>query len=208
MISRERILEAAARVYAKHGFRGATTRLIAAEAGVNEVTLFRTFGSKGALIAAVMQARAEAPAGSDLPDEPRDPVVELTTWCSIHIDHLREARSLIRQMMSEVEERPEAACMAGVARSRAKATLVEYVERMRSRGWADSASDVPTAVSMLTSAMFGDAMGREMMPECFPAPAESAASKYVHCFLRMIGASAAVAAPAARRAKQSRRESA
>jgi len=54
MISKDRILEAAARVYSKHGFRGATTRLIAAEAGVNEVTLFRTFGSKGALLEAVL----------------------------------------------------------------------------------------------------------------------------------------------------------
>jgi AcrR family transcriptional regulator len=56
MVSRERILDAAARVYSKHGFRGATTRLIAAEAGVNEVTLFRTFGSKGALLEAVLEA--------------------------------------------------------------------------------------------------------------------------------------------------------
>ena len=44
-----RILAAAARVYAQYGFRGATTRLIANEAGVNEVTLFRTFGSKAEL---------------------------------------------------------------------------------------------------------------------------------------------------------------
>ena len=47
---RAKILEAAARVYSQHGFRGATTRLIAQEADVNEVTLFRTFGSKEALI--------------------------------------------------------------------------------------------------------------------------------------------------------------
>ena len=55
LVSRERILEAAARVYAMHGFRGATTRLIANEAGVNEVTLFRSFGSKGALLEAVLE---------------------------------------------------------------------------------------------------------------------------------------------------------
>jgi len=50
MESRERILAAAARVYAEHGFRGATTRRIAEEAGVNEITIFRQFGSKAALI--------------------------------------------------------------------------------------------------------------------------------------------------------------
>ena len=56
---RDRILEAAKKVYAQHGFRGATTRLIAIEAGVNEVTLFRQFKSKTALIneAAELYAR-------------------------------------------------------------------------------------------------------------------------------------------------------
>ena len=43
---RDRILEAAALVYAETGFRGATTRRIAERAGVNEITLFRHFGSK------------------------------------------------------------------------------------------------------------------------------------------------------------------
>ena len=80
MISRERILEAAARVYAKHGFRGATTRLIAAEAGVNEVTLFRTFGSKGALLEAVLEENDTGDEVSPLPDPPIDPERELTEW--------------------------------------------------------------------------------------------------------------------------------
>ena len=52
--ARHRILAAAARVYAQHGWRGATTRRIADEAGVNEVTLFRQFGSKDALLATAM----------------------------------------------------------------------------------------------------------------------------------------------------------
>jgi len=60
MVSRERILEAAARVYARHGFKGATTRLIAIEAEVNEVTLFRTFGSKASLLEAVLLQHAGA----------------------------------------------------------------------------------------------------------------------------------------------------
>ena len=53
---RQRILDAAKRVYAVHGFRGATTRLIAIEADVNEVTLFRLFGSKAALFEALVTA--------------------------------------------------------------------------------------------------------------------------------------------------------
>ena len=61
---RDRILDAAKRIYAQHGFRGATTRLIAIEAGVNEVTLFRTFGSKAALFEALMHHSVISRSGS------------------------------------------------------------------------------------------------------------------------------------------------
>ena len=81
MISRERILEAAARVYARHGFRGATTRRIAIEAGVNEVTLFRTFGSKSVLLEAVLTANTGAP--PTLPGDPTDPAAELTEFIQV-----------------------------------------------------------------------------------------------------------------------------
>src|SRR3978361_526917 len=99
MISRERILEAAARVYAKHGFRGATTRLIAIEAGVNEGTLFRTFGSKSSPIEAVLRAHARR--HPTLPDEPRDPEAELTEYVQSSLDCVRELRPLLVHSMGE-----------------------------------------------------------------------------------------------------------
>src|SRR5437762_7692033 len=109
MDTRERILQATARVYAQHGFRGATTRLIAIEAGVNEVTLFRTFGSKAALFEAVMSAHvANAPIPA-LPDNPDHPEREMTDWVSAVLSHMRENRALIRKSFGEIEDRPEAA---------------------------------------------------------------------------------------------------
>jgi AcrR family transcriptional regulator len=53
--TRGRILEAAAHVFGEQGYARATTRALAAAAGVNEVTLFRHFGSKQNLFAAVME---------------------------------------------------------------------------------------------------------------------------------------------------------
>ena len=79
---RDRILEAAKRVYAKHGFRGATTRLIAIEADVNEVTIFRTFGSKAALFDALMQSHVAQSPLPVLPDDPINPENEIVRWCS------------------------------------------------------------------------------------------------------------------------------
>src|SRR5688500_17493005 len=101
--SREKLLEAAARVYAAVGFRGATTRRIAEEAGVNEVTLFRLFGSKAALIDEAVRLHTGAEPSLDvaLPAEPAEPVGELTAWCEARLELLRERRSIIRKTMGE-----------------------------------------------------------------------------------------------------------
>ena len=58
-ISDNQILEAALAVIVQHGYAGATTRQIAAAAGINEVTLFRRFGSKQKLLLAVVEQEAE-----------------------------------------------------------------------------------------------------------------------------------------------------
>lgn len=50
----QRILEAALKVFANEGYTGATTRRIAEEASVAEVTLFRKFQSKENLLKAVL----------------------------------------------------------------------------------------------------------------------------------------------------------
>jgi AcrR family transcriptional regulator len=52
---RERIVEAAAFVFADRGFDGATTNLIAARAKVSEALLYRHFKSKSAIYRAVLQ---------------------------------------------------------------------------------------------------------------------------------------------------------
>ena len=53
--ARERLMDAAAVVFARDGIAASTTREIAREAGVNEVTLFRLFQHKRNLLMAVLQ---------------------------------------------------------------------------------------------------------------------------------------------------------
>jgi AcrR family transcriptional regulator len=53
--TRARILVAARELFERNGTRGTTTREVAERAGVNEATLFRHFGSKGALLNAMRE---------------------------------------------------------------------------------------------------------------------------------------------------------
>ena len=186
MISRERILEAAARVYAKHGFRGATTRLIAIEAGVNEVTLFRTFGSKGALLEAVLGPDSAHNQPPQLPQEPTDPEAELTEFVQVSLDRVRAMRPFLVHSMGEFEERPEAAEFACRGRRMVHDTITTYLRKLQERGLSNPDSDVDAAAVMLTGTVMSDAIARSFVPEVFP-PLDEAAGRYTQCFLQMIG---------------------
>jgi AcrR family transcriptional regulator len=184
---RDRILEAAGRVYALHGYRGATTRLIATEAGVNEVTLFRTFGSKDALFEELARGQAKAAVVPELPDVPVNPEREITEWCRSVLEYLTHQRSFLRKSMSEMEERPLVAEAACTGPHCARDVLERYVKALKGRGLAHPEGETSTAISMFMSSLFGDAMCREMMPGAFPEPAAEAPARYARCFLRAVG---------------------
>jgi AcrR family transcriptional regulator len=188
MASRQKLLAAAARIYGESGFRGATTRRIADEAGVNEVTLFRLFGSKSALISEALREhapRAVDPVG--LPEEPVEPERELSDWCNAQLTHLRASRSMIRKAMGEIEEHPEMAPCMSEGTQCAFHELRGYAKRLGRDDTFISEREVHTAATMLISALFADAMGREMMAALYPQPESDAAGLYARIFLRAIG---------------------
>ncbi len=188
---REKLLQAAVRVYAETGYRGATTRRIANEAGVNEITLFRHFGSKDALMQEALRCAALCEELQSLPEMPVDLERELTEWCRALIEHLYRARSMIRTCMGEIEEHPDLVPCASARPSRAAHDLYTYLLRLRDRGLADADFDACAASAMLMGALFADAMGRDIMPEMYAYTAEEAPAQYVRLFLRAIGATAA-----------------
>lgn len=57
---RQQLIEAALDVFSRKGFEGATTKEIAAAAGVTEAIIFRHFPNKQALYAAVVQSKRES----------------------------------------------------------------------------------------------------------------------------------------------------
>ncbi|MBI3504380.1 MAG: TetR/AcrR family transcriptional regulator [Proteobacteria bacterium] len=190
--ARDLVLAAAARLYAEHGFRGTTTRRIAEEAGVNEVTLFRHFGSKTALLLEAI--RAHGLANSDaliLPATPVDPVAELTAFAVAKRKTLHAMRAMIRKAMAEFEENPEMPrCMTHSAAA-THAALQGYFERLAEAGFIPSAADGTAATAMLMSALFHDALGRDINPHAFPHPANSAPATYARLCLQSLGYDAA-----------------
>ncbi len=192
--NRSRILEAAARVYALHGYRGATTRRIAEEAGVNEITVFRHFGTKSALLDCVAHECGISENVPPLSSKPSHPEHELTTWVEARMEYMRTMRQLILQAMSEMQERPYMGPCIGHEPVDASNQLRDYVVRLRRGGLLDTGSgtglkplELNAAVSMLMNATFIDAISRPMMPEMFPGPQSKAAGAYVRVFLRSIG---------------------
>ena len=106
MDAREQLLQAAIKVYSTSGVRGATTKRIAQEAQVNEVTLFRHFGSKEALLQEALARSAQALLELGLPATPRDPAIELLALARNHYKALSEHRELIRVAMGEFGSTP------------------------------------------------------------------------------------------------------
>jgi AcrR family transcriptional regulator len=185
---REALLEAAITVFGEAGVRGATTRRIAQEAGVNEVTLFRHFKSKDDLLEAALADYVKRIETHALPGAPADPRAELLEWCRLHYRELYKRRAFVRKAMGEREEHP-AHCAKGMQASvRIADELAEYLTRLKRAGMTRGDWDVRAAANVLLGAIFADAMGRDTMPARYPYSMRDAVEHYVDLLLAAIGA--------------------
>jgi AcrR family transcriptional regulator len=110
VLTHDRLLAAAARVFARDGLTGATTREIAREAGVNEVTLFRHFRSKQRLLDAVVQRNFGAPsadAAVETPPHTSDLKADLMAHARRYERMLQDNLLLIRAMIGEIHHHGE-----------------------------------------------------------------------------------------------------
>jgi AcrR family transcriptional regulator len=188
MDSRESLLEVTARLYAEHGWRGTTTRRIAEAAGVNEVTLFRQFGSKEALLLEAIGQASGSNSALGLPAEPGHLTAELCLWGTAHHASISQLRGIIRSCLAEWEERPELApkvCGGGAV---AVSDLGRYLKVARDRGMIGAAGAIDAAAVMLVNAIFMDAMTRDVMPGAHPYSPERSIELFVELVLRGLAA--------------------
>lgn len=107
--TREKILTTALRLFSKKGYLGATTREIAKEAGIAEVTLFRYFPSKEGLFEEVINTHSFLPALKSLLPEVKKMSYEdaLAAIAARFLDTLALRKDLIKIMHSEIQRYPE-----------------------------------------------------------------------------------------------------
>jgi AcrR family transcriptional regulator len=183
---RDQLLTAALQVYAEGGYHAATTRRIASAAGVNEITLFRHFGSKDVLLREALTGCRDEGA-SFLPELPTDPLHELTEWSRSHLHHLQQRAALIRTCLGEYAERPDLVAPEISCPARLASALAAYLGRLKQRGLASADFDEQGAAAMLMGVLFADAIGRDILPGLYATAPEDALTEYVGIFLRGIG---------------------
>ena len=125
-LTKKRILAAAELVFSRDGFQGATTREIARQAGVNEVTLFRHFRTREELLRATLDqgcATFEALVGqSDEVWKDRLPQ-RLERYVREMYSVVRQREALVRAFASEARILPESIRRA----------LQEFMEQRKAR---------------------------------------------------------------------------
>lgn len=124
--TRDKLLEAAMRVFARDGIHAATTRAIAQEAGVNEVTLFRHFQNKDGLLSEVMKAAVQIHHQHSLGDEAEwtgNLKKNLKRFAEGFYAMLERDEAFIRTMIGEARRHPE----------HSKRVIMEAVKPVRAR---------------------------------------------------------------------------
>ena len=107
--TRDKLLRATLELVSDKGYLGATTREIAALAGVSELTLFRKFGKKENLFEEMLESHTFLPRLRDLVEEAHEkPVREGLSLIGARFLHtLQERRPLVQIMLSEMSHYPE-----------------------------------------------------------------------------------------------------
>ena len=107
-INEQIIFNAALKVMTERGYTGATTKLIAQEAGIGEVTLFRRFGNKETLILEAMKQEASKLEGSEKLYSGKLEA-DLTKIMTAYQLLLRARAALLLTFYTEVTRHPELA---------------------------------------------------------------------------------------------------
>lgn len=150
-----RLLNAAEQMFAEQGLDAATTRGIARAAGVNEVTLFRHFGSKAGILAAVVgRSFAARPEESSMADT-GDLRSDVEGWARRYEALLRENFLFVRTCVGEIHrhEAYESRVLHAIF-APLRAALVGRLIQAAQRNETHSGVDPEIAADLLSGMIF------------------------------------------------------
>ena len=192
--TRQRLLDAAFHVCSERGLHGATTREIADVAHVNEVTLFRHFGSKEKLIAALFQRAVVAQVESFSETEPdaNDLQRDLTRYARRYDELLMANEALIRTLIGEARRHPEEArqviCEAAKPM---RERLMNYLRAAQKAGSVRQDLEISPAIDAFTGMLLGGMLRRTAFAQLLDYSPADYVTTVVELFLRAIAAPAA-----------------
>jgi AcrR family transcriptional regulator len=122
-------------VFGREGYARATTRTLAAAAGVNEVTLFRHFGNKQNLFAAVIDEYAASALTTALEAQlTGDYHHDLLQMGNVILETLMERRGTVRLMLCEAAHFPEVREAMARNPRHLREVLAIYLQKQMERG--------------------------------------------------------------------------
>jgi AcrR family transcriptional regulator len=189
--TRRRLLDAAFRVCSERGIHGATTREIADAARVNEVTLFRHFGTKEKLIAALFERSVAAQIESLTDPEPdaNNLADDIRRYAERFNQMLFEHEALIRTLIGEARRQPEAARQVisdSVKPMRQR--LIQYLQAAQKLGTVRRDLDLAPGVDAFTGMLLSGMLRRTGLAKCLDYPQPAYVTTVVDLFLRGISA--------------------
>jgi AcrR family transcriptional regulator len=189
--TRQRLLDAAFHVCSERGLHGATTREIADVAQVNEVTLFRHFGSKEKLIAALFQRAVAAQAESFGESEPdaNDLERDLTRYAQRYNELLMSNEALIRTLIGEARQHPEQARQfIYEAAKPMRERLTTYLRAAQKAGSVRRDLDIAPTIDAFTGMLLAGMLRRTALLQFLDYSADDYVTTVVDLFLRGIAA--------------------
>jgi len=151
------LLDAGRRVFAERGFDAATTREIAAQAGVNEQLIQRYFGGKAGLLLAVVERYGrEEGQGCPLPPTGNCVETEIATFLCRQAEHTWRCREFTKVMLGRALIDPAIAAEMGRTLSESRIPcLLSRLEALRGKGLIDPEADLPNVAAGVATLSFG-----------------------------------------------------
>lgn len=190
--TRQRLIDAALHVCSERGLHAATTREIADVAGVNEVTLFRHFGNKEKLIAALFEQVLATLSESldDTETDEQDLERNLSRYAQRHNELLTTNEAFIRTIIGESKRHPEQARMIMCEAGRAKRELlIEYLRAAQKAGTVRKDVELGPAVDAFTGMLLAGMLRRTSFKDYVDYTADEYLRTIVDLFIRGIAAS-------------------